>query len=452
MPSDDGIVVRLPDTADEPPGADVVAFDPEEIAQIVEESVGTSALFASRFRECAARALLLPRRDPRRRQPLWQQRQRAAQLLDVAREYGDFPITLEAARECLQDVFDVPGLSGLMRDLAGRKVRLVEVETSRPVAVRPLAAVRLRGRVPLRGRRAAGRAPGGRADARLRAARRAARPGRPARAARAGRGHRDRAAAAVADRRAPGARRRRRRRAVAAAGRPVVRGVGAARRRSRVGRRAGRQPPRRLGAHRRRGAVDRDRRRRPHARRARGRPAGGHRRTPTSSRSPTRSATWSPATPARTGRSPPPPARPGSASACSWWSRRSNGSPPPGGWSRASSRPTAPAPSGATPRCCACCAAGRWPRCAARSSRCRPAPSPRSCPAGNTSARRRAASRRSRRPSSSCRAPRCRRPRWSGWCCPAGWPTTRPPTSTSCAPAAKWCGPAAARSPAATAG
>ncbi|GIF75785.1 DEAD/DEAH box helicase [Asanoa siamensis] len=132
MPSDDGIVVRLPDTADEPPGADVVAFDPEEIAQIVEEAVGGSALFAARFRECAARALLLPRRDPRRRQPLWQQRQRSAQLLDVAREYADFPITLEAARECLQDVFDVPGLAGLMRDLAARKVRLVEVETQRP--------------------------------------------------------------------------------------------------------------------------------------------------------------------------------------------------------------------------------------------------------------------------------------------------------------------------------
>jgi ATP-dependent Lhr-like helicase len=132
MPSDDGIVVRLPDLADEPPGADLVAFDPDEIAQIVEESVGGSALFASRFRECAARALLLPRRDPRRRQPLWQQRQRAAQLLDVAREYADFPITLEAARECLQDVFDVPGLVALMRDLAGRRVRLAEVETSRP--------------------------------------------------------------------------------------------------------------------------------------------------------------------------------------------------------------------------------------------------------------------------------------------------------------------------------
>ncbi|GLY04770.1 DEAD/DEAH box helicase [Actinoplanes sp. NBRC 101535] len=132
MPSDDGIVVRLPDTAEEPPGADLVAFDPEEIAQIVEESVGTSALFASRFRECAARSLLLPRRDPKRRQPLWQQRQRSAQLLDVAREFADFPVTLEAARECLQDVFDVPGLAGLMREIAGRKVRLVETETQRP--------------------------------------------------------------------------------------------------------------------------------------------------------------------------------------------------------------------------------------------------------------------------------------------------------------------------------
>ncbi|WDZ88058.1 ATP-dependent helicase [Micromonospora cathayae] len=132
LPSDDGIVVRLPDTADEPPGADLVAFDPEEVAQLVEESVGTSALFAARFRECAARSLLLPRRDPRRRQPLWQQRQRAAQLLDVAREYADFPVTLEAARECLQDVFDLPALTGLMRELAARKVRLVEVETPQP--------------------------------------------------------------------------------------------------------------------------------------------------------------------------------------------------------------------------------------------------------------------------------------------------------------------------------
>jgi ATP-dependent Lhr-like helicase len=132
MPSNDGIVVRLPDSTDEPPSADLVAFDAEEIVQLVEESVGTSALFASRFRECAARSLLLPRRDPRRRQPLWQQRQRAAQLLEVARDFPDFPVTLEAARECLQDVFDVRGLVELMRDLASRKLRLVDVETPRP--------------------------------------------------------------------------------------------------------------------------------------------------------------------------------------------------------------------------------------------------------------------------------------------------------------------------------
>ena len=132
MPSDDGIVVRLPDVAEEPPGAELVTFDADEIRTVVEETVGTSAMFASRFRECAARSLLLPRRDPRRRQPLWQQRQRASQLLDVAREYADFPVTLEAARECLQDVFDVPGLVGLMGEVAERKVRLVEVETPRP--------------------------------------------------------------------------------------------------------------------------------------------------------------------------------------------------------------------------------------------------------------------------------------------------------------------------------
>jgi ATP-dependent Lhr-like helicase len=129
MHSDDGIVLRLPDTDAEPPGVELVAFDPDEIEAMITAEVGTSALFASRFRECAARSLLLPRRDPRRRTPLWQQRQRANQLLQVASEYGDFPVVLEAMRECLQDVFDVPGLVGLMRELAGRSVRLVEVQT-----------------------------------------------------------------------------------------------------------------------------------------------------------------------------------------------------------------------------------------------------------------------------------------------------------------------------------
>jgi ATP-dependent Lhr-like helicase len=129
MHSDDGIVLRLPDTDAEPPSAEIALFEPEEIESLVTAEVGSSALFASRFRECAARSLLLPRRDPRRRTPLWQQRQRANQLLQVASEYGDFPVVLEAMRECLQDVFDVPGLVGLMRDFASRTVRLVEVET-----------------------------------------------------------------------------------------------------------------------------------------------------------------------------------------------------------------------------------------------------------------------------------------------------------------------------------
>ncbi|MBB4925621.1 ATP-dependent helicase [Kitasatospora kifunensis] len=150
MHGDDGIVLRLPDVdlldfaspdapsagsapLDEAPvGADAALFDPTEIEQLVTDQVGGSALFASRFRECAGRALLLPRRSPGKRTPLWQQRQRAAQLLEVAGEFGSFPIVLEAVRECLQDVFDLPGLVELMRDLESRAVRLVEVTTPEP--------------------------------------------------------------------------------------------------------------------------------------------------------------------------------------------------------------------------------------------------------------------------------------------------------------------------------
>ena len=130
--SDDGIIVRLPDTEDTAPGADIFVFDADEIEPIVTAEVGGSALFASRFRECAARALLLPRRHPGKRSPLWHQRQRAAQLLDVARKYPDFPIVLEAVRECLQDVYDVPALTELMHRVAQRRLRLVEVETATP--------------------------------------------------------------------------------------------------------------------------------------------------------------------------------------------------------------------------------------------------------------------------------------------------------------------------------
>ncbi|WNI18370.1 ATP-dependent helicase [Actinacidiphila sp. ITFR-21] len=153
MHADDGIVLRLPDAdllgldlldvdpeqrgaefdpEQSPVGAGDVAFDKGEIEQLVTDQVGGSALFASRFRECAARALLLPRRSPGRRTPLWQQRQRASQLLQVASEFGSFPIVLEAVRECLQDVFDVPGLVELMGDIEARRVRLVEVTTSEP--------------------------------------------------------------------------------------------------------------------------------------------------------------------------------------------------------------------------------------------------------------------------------------------------------------------------------
>ncbi|WP_280508801.1 ATP-dependent helicase [Nocardia flavorosea] len=130
--SDDGIVVRLPDTTDEPPGAELFVFEPDEIDEIVTEQVGGSALFASRFRECSARALLLPRRDPGKRAPLWQQRQRSAQLLDVARKFPDFPILLETVRECLRDVYDLPALRDLLGRVARRQIRLVEVETATP--------------------------------------------------------------------------------------------------------------------------------------------------------------------------------------------------------------------------------------------------------------------------------------------------------------------------------
>ncbi|MEO7745498.1 MAG: ATP-dependent helicase, partial [Actinomycetota bacterium] len=136
MHGDDGLVLRLPDVELEdgaaPDVADLVVLEADDVDAVVTEQIGGSALFASRFRECAARALLLPRRRPGARSPLWQQRQRAAQLLEVASRYTDFPIVLETVREVLQDVFDVPGLEALMRDLAARRVRVVEVETSSP--------------------------------------------------------------------------------------------------------------------------------------------------------------------------------------------------------------------------------------------------------------------------------------------------------------------------------
>jgi ATP-dependent Lhr-like helicase len=157
--TDDGIIIRVPDS-DEPPPAGIALIDPEEVSDIITAEVGGSALFASRFRECAARALLLPRRQPGRRTPLWQQRQRSAQLLEIASAFPGFPITLETVRECLQDVFDVPALTGVLGDLASRRIRLVEVETATPspfgrnLMFRYVGAFMYEGDAPLAERRA----------------------------------------------------------------------------------------------------------------------------------------------------------------------------------------------------------------------------------------------------------------------------------------------------------
>ncbi len=126
--SDDGIIVHLPDS-DDPPPADVVVLDPEEIEDIVVGELAGSALFAARFRENAARALLIPRRRPGQRTPLWQQRLKAQALQGVATRYGAFPIVLETYRECLQDVFDIASLRELLSGIGNRTLELVEVET-----------------------------------------------------------------------------------------------------------------------------------------------------------------------------------------------------------------------------------------------------------------------------------------------------------------------------------
>ncbi|GAA4195746.1 ATP-dependent helicase [Microbacterium oryzae] len=130
--SDDGIIARIPDTEAEPPGAELFVFDPDELEQIVTDEVGGSALFASRFRECAARALLMPRLNPGKRMPLWQQRQRSAALLEVAKRHPTFPIILETLREVLQDVYDLPALLRVARGIGERRIRLIETEPSQP--------------------------------------------------------------------------------------------------------------------------------------------------------------------------------------------------------------------------------------------------------------------------------------------------------------------------------
>lgn len=130
MWSDDGIVVRLAEAVDQFP-VEALSIDPSDIDELVISHLPSTSLFASRFRECAARALLLPRRRPGQRTPLWQQRQRAADLLAVASKYPTFPMLLETTRECCNDVFDLPALRSVLADIGSRRVRVVPVDTAK---------------------------------------------------------------------------------------------------------------------------------------------------------------------------------------------------------------------------------------------------------------------------------------------------------------------------------
>jgi ATP-dependent helicase Lhr and Lhr-like helicase len=131
MWSEDGFVLRFPET-EEAPAIDPILPEPEEAAELVLRQLGSTALFAAKFRESAARALLLPRRRADGRTPLWQQRKRAYDLLSVASQYASFPIVLEAYRECLRDVFDMPALMETLRNIGNRSLRVHTVDSRTP--------------------------------------------------------------------------------------------------------------------------------------------------------------------------------------------------------------------------------------------------------------------------------------------------------------------------------
>ncbi|MEM9133748.1 MAG: DEAD/DEAH box helicase, partial [Actinomycetota bacterium] len=160
MWSDDGLVIRLPEAIDQLP-VDELLIDPDDLDELLVTQLPSTAMFAARFRECAARALLLPRRRPDQRTPLWQQRQKAADLLAVAAKYPSFPILLETSRECLNDVFDVPALRQVLTELRSRKIKVhpVDTPTASPFAQSLLfgwiAQYMYEGDAPLAERRAA---------------------------------------------------------------------------------------------------------------------------------------------------------------------------------------------------------------------------------------------------------------------------------------------------------
>ncbi len=158
--SDDGIVIRLPEAAEDL-DVDMLMADPDEVEAEVVAALPSTAAFAARFREASARALLLPRRRPDRRTPLWQQRQRAADLLAVASRYPSFPMLLEATRECCNDVFDLPALRQVLSEVRSRRIRVVPVQTqaaspfARSLLFGWIAVFMYEGDAPLAERRAA---------------------------------------------------------------------------------------------------------------------------------------------------------------------------------------------------------------------------------------------------------------------------------------------------------
>ena len=386
MWGDDGIVMRLPEAAD---ALDLESFviAPDEIDELVMSSLPQTSLFASRFRECAGRALLLPRRRPDQRTPLWQQRQRAADLLAVASKYPTFPILLETSRECLQDVFDVPALREVLTQVASRRIRLVHVDTaaSSPMASSLLfnwiAAYMYEGDAPLAERRAAALSldrdllrellgaeelrelldPGVLADVELDL--QCLTDGRRARTA-------DELHDVLRQGRRPDRGR----------GRPALRGrrrrhacpAGA----SSGGRSSSRSPASRASPP-------------PTTLPATAMRSGARSRSVSRWRSPSpcraRSRSSSPASPARTDRSSPTTSRVASAYRSSGSRARSRRSPPTTGWCAASSGPMAFSASGATPTSCASCGVARWRRCGARSSRSNPRRWRASCRRGTAS-------------------------------------------------------------------
>ena len=388
MWGDDGIVIRLPESADD---LDIETFlvPPDEIDEIVVSALPQTSLFSARFRECAGRALLLPRRRPDRRTPLWQQRQRAADLLAVASKYPTFPILLETSRECLQDVFDVPALREVLGQLPvaphpARARRHGDVE---PDGIEP--AVQLDRRLHVRGRCPARRAASRRARARPRPAARPARRRGAARAARPRRARRRRARAAVPHRRPPGAHRRRAPRRAAPRRRPDRgRGRSAAARATAPALLAELLAERRaieigVAGEVRFAAAD-------DAAKYRdalgcaipvGLPVVFTDPVPRPLEALVARYAAHPRSVPRRPRSPAGSAPPPSASRVS-----SPRSPATSGWSSASSAPTVCTASGATPTCCASCGAARWRRCAARSSRSSRRRSPASSRRGTASA------------------------------------------------------------------